>query len=502
MDKQLDHTPLMHWAMFLTSAFGVSFCFSWLVSVIAFPILKNVPLGMIPIAAGMICGWVLTLPVVRLRLNRWLAWPNPYAFWSLVLATGLGLRILAIVVFPHEPQNDPRLYHQFALSMLAGKEYGGLHGRAFYPPGMSFLLMGWYTITTSSVLAGQLLNALLGTASIALVSDVARRVISPLAARWAGLLAAVIPTLVFYASTLGYEIVLGNILLAVCDLWLISVARGPKRIACVAAIGLLLGFGSLVKPICLLVPIVLFIIWLVKCGFVVATADSAVVAALMLVVIAPWTYRNYRVLGAFVPISTNGGIVLWTANNSESQGLSMEWKLPAPTDEVLRERYYQRAAIDWIVHNPLGFVQLAMRKFVYTWGTTSSLMSVISYDRMPVASENLCKAVLNFFWGIVLACCLVATMKFNAWGRPALLPVYALLAYVFAIHLIYEAMSRHHIPVVWALLLIAVQAFVGEAHAGIGDVSELYPRETRQKRRGISSFFMAPIGTACQSSLG
>jgi hypothetical protein len=464
MDKQLAITRPMHGAMFLTTAFGAIFCFTWLVSVFIFPILKELPLGLIPIAAGMIFGWVLTLPVARLRLIRWIARPNPLVFWSLVLAVGLGLRILAILVFPREPQNDPRFYHQFALNLLAGKEYGWPNGRAFYPPGMSFLLAGWYAVTTSSVVAGQLLNVLLGTASIALVGDIARRAISPPAARWAGLFAAVMPTLVFYVSTLGYEIVLGMILLAVCDLWLISTSSGRKRIVSVVAIGLLLGIGSLIKPICLLVPIVLFAIWLIKCGLAAATANSAAVAVLMLAVIAPWTYRNYRVLGAFVPISTNGGIVLWTANNAESQGLAMTLKLPAPTDEVLRERYYQRAALDWIVHHPLDFVQLAVRKFIYTWGTTSSLMSVVSYDRMPLASENLCKAVLNFFWGMLLACCLVATVKFNAWGRPTLIPVYALLAYVATIHLIYEAMSRHHIPVVWALILIAIVAFVGDAH--------------------------------------
>jgi len=35
----------------------------------------------------------------------------------------------------------------------------------------------------------------------------------------------------------------------------------------------------------------------------------------MAATIAPWTYRNWRVLHAWVPISTNGGDVFYRANN-------------------------------------------------------------------------------------------------------------------------------------------------------------------------------------------
>ena len=37
--------------------------------------------------------------------------------------------------------------------------------------------------------------------------------------------------------------------------------------------------------------------------------------------VTPWTYRNYRLFGALVPVSTNGGISVWTSYNPASRGL-------------------------------------------------------------------------------------------------------------------------------------------------------------------------------------
>jgi glucose-6-phosphate-specific signal transduction histidine kinase len=49
-------------------------------------------------------------------------------------------------------------------------------------------------------------------------------------------------------------------------------------------------------------------------------AQGALVVALALLTVSPWTLRNHREMGAYVLVSTNGGITLLTGNNDSARG--------------------------------------------------------------------------------------------------------------------------------------------------------------------------------------
>ncbi|KPK44163.1 MAG: hypothetical protein AMK72_12370, partial [Planctomycetes bacterium SM23_25] len=53
---------------------------------------------------------------------------------------------------------------------------------------------------------------------------------------------------------------------------------------------------------------------------------------------------------------------------------------------------------------------------------------------------------------------LVGAVTTSTWCRPALWPLHLLVLYVFLLHLVSEALSRHHIPVVGSLILLAAAA--------------------------------------------
>jgi 4-amino-4-deoxy-L-arabinose transferase-like glycosyltransferase len=453
--------------------FGILFCLVWLASLILFPVYKGLPLGFVPIVIGVAAGLFLCAPAVRWALGSAVSKGSTAQFLLVILAAAAALRAVAILVFPHEPMNDPSFFHRYALQMYRGEGYGQAHGfgwRAFYPPGMSLLLTAWYKLTSPTVIAGQILNLLFGLGTVLLVYDIGKRAFTPLVARWAALLAAVLPTLVIYTSTLGYEIVLGTILLAVCDLLVAAPEKGKGAVGTAVLVGMLLGFGALVKPICLLMPLVFVPFWLVKAGVRRTVVNVSVVGAAMACVVAPWTLRNYRVLGAFVPVSTNGGVVFYSANSPFTNGPANTFAvlpMSEEMDEVERERYCSRCAVNWIKGHPWAFAKLAVNKAVFTWGTSSSIMSVVSYDRMPKWQEDACKALINVFWSALSVVCVFATFKTAAWRSPQCLPSFLLLAYVFSIHLVAEAMSRHHVPVLGVLILVAA--------AGLGTGRRLRP---------------------------
>ena len=94
------------------------------------------------------------------------------------------------------------------------------------------------------------------------------------------------------------------------------------------------------------------------------------VVALLLV---PWAVRNDRVLQAFVPTTTNGGITLydgWTLDNTtggSDQRFVQRMPQLGMMGEVERDRYLRRQAIEAISDNPLRAIVLAGKKVLRTW---------------------------------------------------------------------------------------------------------------------------------------
>ncbi len=444
---------------------GLVFVLVWAGAMVAFPVVKDQPLGYAPIACGIALGIWTMQAGPRAWLRDAITSMSARQFLLRVLVVALTLRLAAILVFPRDPAVDDEQFQRYAVNMLHGAGYGAPGYRAWFPPGMSFALLAVYWLTTPSPYAGKMFQVALGGLLVWQTWALTREIVPDSAARMATLLVAVLPTFVFYTSTLGYEILLGLIFVLV---WRLVLAdrrdvRPLTSAVILAALGAILGFGTLVKPICLLVPPLLGVAWWsMGLGIGRAATRVAVVVLVMALVVAPWTIRNYRVLGAFVPVSTNGGYTLYAANNPDATGLAMPMPpVPGELGEVSRDHLRMRAALTWIVTHPIRWAELATAKVAYTWGTTSSVMAVVSADRLPTRVEDACKALLNVTWGLLFVWCAVATFRQHAWARAGLVPGLLLLAYVFALHLFYEAHSRHHVPVLTVLCVIAGLAWAG-----------------------------------------
>jgi len=447
--------------------FGALFCLQWTIALLVFPIYKERLSGYLPIIVGLVVGLLFCSTRLTSSITRKITNVSPGVFLLGTTLMALSIRLIAVALFPIEPVNDHLFFHRYAVNILNGKGFGGLpwpglphlgyRVYALYPPGMSFLLASWYWLTTASVVAGKIVNCLIGTGMVLLLYDIGRRILGNAAGRWAALIAAVLPTLVFYSASLGYEIVLATLLLSVIDFALVVLhLRGLWRWLVVAAIGVLLGVGCLVKPICLLVPFLLLAWWLLLGVGWRAWLFAATSFLFMFSVILPWTLRNERIFNRFVLISTNGGCVLYSANNPEATGVYMTVRpLPGEVDEVAMDRLRRQAGVRWIVGHPVQFLRLAFVKAVVTWGTSSTIMSFISCDRMAAWQENICMGLLNVGWTALLIVCIFSTATTPIWRQRKLYLAFAMLMYLFLIHLVAEAESRHYIPVLGTLILIA-----------------------------------------------
>ncbi len=302
---------------------GRTFCVVWLLALLAFPLVKGMPAGYLAVALGGAGGIVLLRSRATERLLDAAAVLSTRRFLVLLLLVAVGLRVVAVFYFPLEPQVDDEQFHRYATSMLRGEGYGAPGVRAWFPPGMSLLLTAWYAVTGPSALAGKFLQVVVACALVWQTWAAARTCCDERTARLAAILVAVFPTLVFYTATLGYELVLALILLVVCRLAGAAATSATRNVLYAAAVGALLGVGALVKPICILMPVLLALAWWTAgVSWSRVLTRVATVTVVMVLIIAPWTIRNYRVLGAFVPVSTNGGQTLYSANNPKPQPIS------------------------------------------------------------------------------------------------------------------------------------------------------------------------------------
>lgn len=99
---------------------------------------------------------------------------------------------------------------------------------------------------------------------------------------------------------------------------------------------------------------------------------GATVVLLTLLVLAPWAWRNYRVLGEWVWTTTNGGITLYDGLNPDATGASDQSFVRSMPQlramgEVARSEYLSDLAKQFVRQQKRRTVELAFAKAARTW---------------------------------------------------------------------------------------------------------------------------------------
>jgi len=237
--------------------------------------------------------------------NRW-----GLAIFLFAIVTGLAM---VLIVFKAQSfvdnAPDPYYFGEMGKSVARGEplsEYGTLlHRRApLYP-----LLIGViYSIFGESPMVVYLLQVLLLAGTAWLVYDMGRRVFNVRTGVIAGIACTLHPLMLRYVPDLHLESLLS--FLFTLTVWCSVRFYEKPTVASGAWLGLAGGASALTKAVVLLYPGI-FVAAMLALRFVLrkrvavpSLASIAVIPVLMLLVIAPWTYRNYEVTGKFVLITT------------------------------------------------------------------------------------------------------------------------------------------------------------------------------------------------------
>jgi len=383
---------------------------------------------------------------------------------TLIFLISAAVRLTLIFAFQHYEAGSRGEPIQIALSLVHSRTFGNpyvlptgptAHSAPFFP----FLIAPIYAIwgdTASADHARFVLDTLAASAEYALLPFVA----AALGLGWwpgilAGLGGALIPLHLWVECVGDFECTWTALFLELATICFIRWIRSPVFGWKSAALGgALWGFGFLISPSTLPVLVGFGVIawWKLRPRFRTVIQYSVLFTAATLMVIGPWTIRNYMQLGGVFFIRDDAGLELLVSNNDGAAVTTADnYRTPAfaknhphasaaAAREIQRdgeaafERRAMSRALAWIGSNPGAFVTLTAKRFVLFWA-----------PRLPRFEWMYAAATLIAFAGLVL---LYRRIRLPAIVLASILVVYPAIYYCL------ETNLRYAHPIWWIQLLL------------------------------------------------
>jgi len=267
----------------------------------------------------------------------------------LICFVAVALRVVAVVYFSSWNAARAMEHAEIARNLLQGRGFsftdlGGLEPTSVQSPTYPFLLAGLFYLfgmeTPAAYVAALLVNCLLAVPGVVGMAAMTREMGG---SRRASLIAAAMlgvwPTQV-YAATHAQAVAL----ITTCVVWMIAlfIALGRERSArtCVAY-SLVASLACLTEPTLLPITALTGAIILFSRGapMRVRLRNGAILLGTGLLVLGPWTLRNWSVHGAFVPVKSSFWVNVWKGANDLATGTD-RLEMPEGNRERFDESFY------------------------------------------------------------------------------------------------------------------------------------------------------------------
>jgi hypothetical protein len=410
------------------------------------------------------CGLLVQLPST---LTRPIALLLARAGGGLVAALLLGvlLRMASALAIQPEPFSDAASYLALAAQLATTHSYGEPGALAYWPPGLPLALAPLLLIGLPEQIAVLVLNlgsfVLTSLGVVALMRAVGAGRVAALPV-W---LLALWPTHVLLAGAPVKELQVIALLPWVA---LLSMRGFAGSWAAALGAGALTGLAVLVQPSLQLLPVgAVLLAMLAQKAVVRPLVFGAALVLGMLVVVAPWTLRNQAALGETVLVSTNGGSVLYRANNELATGTYMAAGpvVVSGLGEVATDRAYKRLGLDWISNNGAQFARLAATKVLLFLGD-NSYGAYVAFSGPTQEIDRKVYLAIRLFCALpwLAAWALIAAWAGARRSEPATSSADGRLfnrlmlalpaAYLLAIHAVFESGTKYHLPLLGIVLVL------------------------------------------------
>jgi len=394
--------------------------------------------------------------------SRWIekleAWPR-WATLGAILGLALVARLFVVIAMPElgDPGSmDTSNYLHLARSLVESGSYAmWAKPSAYVAPVYPFFLAGVFKIFGENFFVVKLIQVLFGGATVLLVYLLALRFTRPAAALLAALIVTLHPELVgvtgfIYTETLFVFLLTATLLSAVR-------AMASAKPAHFVIAGALLGLTTLCRGTTLYLPFFILAVMMFSSQRWIWLRRWAVFMAGMILVMAPWTLRNYHHFHVFLPVATGSGDVFWTGNYLEFDGeyryeetQTKLLQVAGDVDLVTRDRKLMADAKQRIFADPLPHAWLFARKVWRYW--------LRIYEDVPSGEARqrnwLIFGTLAAIHYVLLPLALVGLYRCN-WRDDGVKLLLAFVVYYTLVHAATLAVARYRIPLLPLLSLAA-----------------------------------------------
>ncbi len=412
--------------------------------------------------------------------------PGRHRAWLVAIVTLGGVARLAWVLLVPNSQYSDSVWYSGAAANLATRGVYGLDGpSAWFPPGYPFFLAAIYKLVGPSEFAGKLGNVAIGVALIVFTYLLGRLLRGEVVGLLAAALIAVWPNLIFSTGILGSD------LLAACGfaaaMWLgLRTDTGPLPTwVRTLALGLVIGWMALVRPVSLILLGSLGLWWWIGSRSLARTvARLAPLVVVTGLVVGAWTLRNYVQFGEVITIATNGGYNFWQTNQRYADGNDTYWpfvpmddpeyQTMRNADEFTKNREGYRYALAYLRANPGHLLVMLPAKLFWLYHTdTSGFYEGALYPTMQAPSrvaewiadhDRLVEALTFRYYEVLMALGVLGAVLLLVLVRTDwILPIVSVPLLLTFFHLFFHAKDRFHIPLVGIIALLAATAIVEAA---------------------------------------
>lgn len=409
-----------------------------------------------------------------------------------ICIVALALRLAAIAVVGPDP--NITLYSESGIvanNLYEGRGYTydfyGLRPeqplQSFLPPlyvALVYAVLRWTAApaTTLAVIQAILSSLLCGAVYLIALELSRRQSVALLSA----LGAACYPVLVLMVN-IPHSLTLHAFVLTWALATTVLLLRRPSWGWAIVA-GVLWGVIILGRPALLgFLPFIVLWLWLNRGSRYGWLRNSLVILVGVLVVILPWTIRNYRIHGQFVLIATNGGFNFWNGNNpfttgsghdvytaevdrflgrphdSSQPAIVQVHAYPLPADvqarvtnmpEVELDQQLYQAGLNFMREQPGKWAALLGQKMISFWWFRPQIGTSYEASWTPLYKLMYVALMILFTVGIIFSC--------RYWRRYSLL--YLLIVYYAVTNVFFQVLTRFRWEIEPLFLIFASLALV------------------------------------------
>ncbi len=197
------------------------------------------------------------------------------------------------------------------------------------------------------------------------VFSIGKNLFSPLVGLLAAGFIAIDPLMTYFAPAFLAETF--YLVLVLIGVWFVTKSQKEFRWCWWMLASFCFGLAMVTRGNMVVLPIVLFLGACLRWGRQ-GVLRGAIMFGMIGLVWMPWVIRNYMIMGALIPFTTNGGSAFYGGNNRYAEGNWLQTERqgdlerPKSTGELAKDREYYALGLQWISENPDDYAILLFKK--------------------------------------------------------------------------------------------------------------------------------------------